>query len=1540
MRAALGEGELAGPADLANSVPLGAFGDYDLLEELGHGGMGVVYQARQRSLQRVVALKMLLGGQFAGKVALGRFRAEAELAAQLQHPNIVAIHEIGEQDGLPYFTMDFVAGRNLVDLVRDHPLSAPAAATYVQIIARAIHYAHEQGVLHRDLKPSNILIDAFDQPRITDFGLAKRLTGSTSDLTVSGQALGSPNFMPPEQAAGKHKTSGPTNDIYGLGAILYYLITGRPPFVAENASATVRQVLENEPVSPRVLNPSVPRDLETLCLKCLQKEPTQRYASAQAVADELGRFLRGEPIRARRVGIAAHLWRWCCRKPQVAGLLLAVFVLGLTGFLSVLTQWQRAERLVIQEARQRTLAEKNVQQLRLHQATEYLANGRAAEGVALLASQLRLSPGNRALAEWVATELTYRNFPLPLAPAMGHEKECTSAEFSPDGQFIHSVARDNAARVWVAATGQPSSAPMRHDPSVVTGDLVSTSSKPLTACFSRDGKLVATASVDGTARIWEAHTGTPRTPPLSHPDWVSSARFSPDGRLVATACRDGVIRLWDVAQGTLTGPVFRHAKWVNTVEFSPDGERLLTAADDGVAQVWETRTGAAVGKPLQHAKVVKMAAFSSDGQKVVTASEDGTARIWQAATGDPIGDPLTHSGRINFATFSPDGRWIATASADRTARLWDASTGSPASDALRHSGDVRWVEFSPEGQRLVTASEDRTARVWSVATGEPVLEPIHHRGTVWTARFSPEGRRLVTASADGTAQIWDALPGAIAEMTLPTMSRGLKTWWSPDGGRLLTVTRSARIWNARTGYSLAPGFPEADARDARFSPSGKLVAVASGSGNARVWDSHTFQAVSPLMRHTGAVNSIEFNPDESRVVTASDDGTARLWDARHGRLLVPPLRHPAAVRHATFSPDGRSLATAGDDPEARLWDAATGRLLLPPLRHSAEVRVVRFNPNGLRLLTVSADSAVHVWNVANGRRCGPALQHEGPVRQAIFAPDSRHVLTASQDWTVRIWDPDSGKLATPPLHHEGVVTALDLRADGRSLVTATRGGRLELWHDYREYAFSSSLPIAVSLVDVVYSPDGFSLATAGSEQVARVFRLPQLGDSVPEWFAPLAEAMVGRVVSSEGELGFVKPEALFELRGHVNALSPADRTHHLAQWWLADKVTRPVAPVDGLDLESHISRLILATGPAGSFYLGKLRRAMCRAPHHGGLHAYYARTLLETGAASAPPVLQEAEWHSARAIRLSPNNFGVWLTQAALSERAGKTNDAISATEKAAELSGGQPDVLLAAATLQERAGHPAAADDNYRRAVAAAFARKVWDDGNRRGIIRQHAEFLARQGRLAEAHVEHLRSLGVPPRAPDTPERLVNLDAFYNRGLNDGLDRPDGGWLNLAALPKGRQTLGDVEFDIRGIVQLDLAWQPDVSAPLNAPSRRADAVPIRRICRRLHFLHAAGGEAAAGTVVAAYKVHLPAGGIAELPLVYGRDVLAFADETGPAPAAARVAWQGRSPGTTRLRLFHTIWENPRPEQEVVSIDFVSKLSPTAAPFLVAVTVE
>jgi tetratricopeptide (TPR) repeat protein/predicted Ser/Thr protein kinase len=295
------------------------FGDYQLLEEIARGGMGVVYKARQVSLNRTVAVKMILAGQLAGPAEVQRFRGEAEAAANLNHPNIVAIHEIGQQGGQHFFSMDYVEGQNLAQFVGQKPLPPREAAKYLKTIAEAIQYAHERGILHRDLKPSNILIDQSGQPRITDFGLAKRMQ-EDSDLTSSGQVLGSPNFMPPEQALGKRQAATLASDIYSLGAILYFLLTRRPPFAADSLTETLHQVLHTEPVSPRLLNAVVPRDLETICLKCLSKEPERRYASAHGLAEDLGRFLKGEPVQARPVGTAGKAWRWCRRNPKLASL--------------------------------------------------------------------------------------------------------------------------------------------------------------------------------------------------------------------------------------------------------------------------------------------------------------------------------------------------------------------------------------------------------------------------------------------------------------------------------------------------------------------------------------------------------------------------------------------------------------------------------------------------------------------------------------------------------------------------------------------------------------------------------------------------------------------------------------------------------------------------------------------------------------------------------------------------------------------------------------------------------------------------------------------------------------------------------------------------------------------------------------------------------------------------------------------------------------------------------------------------------------------
>ena len=310
-------------------------GEYEILEEIARGGMGVVFKARQPKLKRIVALKMILAGRLADTSDVERFLCEAQAAGRLKHPNIVRVHEIGEHDGRHYFTMDFVDGSSLAESIRDESLAPRAAAEITRTVADAAHYAHQQGTVHRDLKPSNVLLDAKGEPHITDFGLAKLLDSfdeeSRVELTASGQVIGTPSYMSPEQASGKRDLVGPASDVYSLGAILYASLTGRAPFVADSPVNTLLLVMQKEPVSPRALNPTVPKDLGTICLKCLTKEPHKRYGTAQELADDLSRFLEGRPVVARPIGIPGRTWRCARRNPWIAGLSTALIVLLLLG---------------------------------------------------------------------------------------------------------------------------------------------------------------------------------------------------------------------------------------------------------------------------------------------------------------------------------------------------------------------------------------------------------------------------------------------------------------------------------------------------------------------------------------------------------------------------------------------------------------------------------------------------------------------------------------------------------------------------------------------------------------------------------------------------------------------------------------------------------------------------------------------------------------------------------------------------------------------------------------------------------------------------------------------------------------------------------------------------------------------------------------------------------------------------------------------------------------------------------------------------------
>jgi WD40 repeat protein len=844
---------------------------YEILRELGRGGMGVVYQARQVSLDRVVALKMILPGAYAAPSDLARFRTEVEAIARLEHPNLVRVYEVGEQDGRPYFTMEFVDGRDLHRQIGSRPQPPRQAAELVETLARAMHLAHQQGIVHRDLKPANVLLTREGVPKVSDFGLAKRLDSAVGP-TLSGAILGTPGYMAPEQAAGRGKEIGPTTDTYGLGAILYEMLTGRPPFQAATSWDTIRQVQDAEPVSPRRLQPTVARDLETICLKCLQKEPSKRYASAAALADDLRRFLAGEPIQARPVSLVEQAVKWAKRQPAAAALVavscLAVLVLVVgAGVYQTRLRWEKQKAEDEAEASRQHLV-----RLLVAQGTHLLDEGDSIGALIWFVEALRLDEGDPARAQMHRLRIAAVLRQCPCVVQLWfHAGPVLQACFSPDGRYVLTTSADKTARLWDVHTGEPVGRPLQHNDAVRGGS------------FREDGRAVVTASADGTAKVWDVSTGEALTDPLRHGAPVHSAAFSPDGRYVLTASGDKTAQVWDVATGKrLT--TLRHGATVRHAAFSPDGRLIVTASDDHTARVWNAGTGEPLGKPLKHRAPVTQASFSPDGKRILTASLDHRACIWDADTGEQVTAPLEQGSGINAAAFSKDGSLVATAGDDNAARVWDANTGAPLTPLLKSNGSLRSAAFSPTDRLVVTAGNDHVARVWQIP-GErgvdvhknPLAKPIDPgRPTRW---LSPDGRWVVVSDGS-SAQVQDAGTGQPLGAPLQHGSRVLDVAFSPDGGRLVT---------------------------------------ASDDNTARIWDRATGELLSQPLRHSGTVRCAAFSPDGRLVVTASADQTARVWDASTGEPITPPLAFKEPPVRAAFTHGDSRVSVTGADRTVWTW---------------------------------------------------------------------------------------------------------------------------------------------------------------------------------------------------------------------------------------------------------------------------------------------------------------------------------------------------------------------------------------------------------------------------------------------------------------------------------------------------------------------------------------------------------------------------------------------------------------------------------------------
>jgi len=931
------------------------FGDYELLAEIARGGMGIVYRARQVRLNRIVALKLLAAGELASPQFRERFQTEAEAAAALDHPNIVPIYEVGSVGSQAFFTMRLVEGGTLTERIAtaQGPLPNRSTATLLAKIARAVHYAHMRGVLHRDLKPSNVLLDNRGEPILTDFGVA-RLLEKESTLTHTQALLGTPAYMSPEQASGHSHAVTTASDVYGLGAILYELLTGQPPFAGGTTLETVRQVLEKEPKRPSVVNPNTDRDLEVICLKCLDKDPSRRFGSAEALVEDLERWIRGEPIHARPVSAVERAGKWIRRHPRRAGL-VGVATAALIGFITL----QSVMNVRLQKANEAAVirAEENRQQLVRHNVDRgigFMNQGDLAGSLPWFVRALELDSGHpdRERVHRVRIAATLRQVPR-LLHILDAGTNLHSASFSPDGSRILIVSEESAtAQVWDVPSGRPVAPPIR-----LKAFLSS-------AQFDPTGDFIVTACYDGTAQIWHTRNSQPALPPLRHERGVISAEFLPDGRSVVTCAYEKGIRLWD----STTGALHLHIpveESVYDVVGSPDQRWIAGAFDKGI-QIWSTNGTPASGMiESGMANPVRHILFSRDSSKILAYGGGGT-RVWDTTTHQPLTPVLMHRNFWTFgARLSPDGKTAVSYGRDGLARFWGVGDHRPAIPHFRHDHAVTFAEFSPSGLRIVTTSHDHTARVWDAQTGE-TLCVLHHANRLNRAAFSPDGRRLLTLDSQ-TVRVWDLAQEALAGPILRNRSPfGLG--FADDGRTILTADseRSVRAWKVATGEEI----PLSQVR-----PTNALPTLA-------------YTQIAAKLPH----------PDGRRELVIQNDTLLR--DAATGLPLTPSLQHRENILTAAFSPDGRLVATASQDRTARVWDADTGDPVTPPFRNPATVYQALFSPDSQQLGVLSGSGSIEVWRlrpdtrpvsdlmrlaeVLSGRRITPARTFEDIPHETLL----------------------------------------------------------------------------------------------------------------------------------------------------------------------------------------------------------------------------------------------------------------------------------------------------------------------------------------------------------------------------------------------------------------------------------------------------------------------------------------------------------------------------------------------------------------------------